>query len=346
MASAGFARCVLLAFAAAGAAAQTPPPPDPFSFFSPAVAVTSDERARLARGDAVVKVLPARDREVAIFSAARIDADGDRLAAWVRQIADLKNSEHVPAIARFSHPPRLGDLSALSLDDDDLNDIRRCRPRDCGLKLNEEEIAALRQAVADGGQNWKPLAQDVFRRLLLTRVTRYLEAGHAGMPPYRDHETPVHQSEEFAFLAAQSGFLNVGLPGLLDHIERYPHATLPAAESFLYWSKEILGGRPVVSITHVTIVRGRAAGVPDALVAAKQVYASHYMTGSFAVTAVVGGGPARFLVYLNRSRVDVLSGFFGGLARRLIERRLRGDAAGVVSDLRRRIESGPPPAPL
>jgi hypothetical protein len=53
--------------------------------------------------------------------------------------------------------------------------------------------------------------------------------------------------------------------------------------------------------------------------------------------------PHRYLVYLNRSRIDVLDGFLGGFVRRIVERRLRSEAADVVRGLRRRLESGEPP---
>jgi hypothetical protein len=54
------------------------------------------------------------------------------------------------------------------------------------------------------------------------------------------------------------------------------------------------------------------------------------------------GGP-NYLVYLNRSDIDVISGVFGGLARTIIERRVRNEAGEVLEGLRTRLQSGPPP---
>ena len=45
-----------------------------------------------------------------------------------------------------------------------------------------------------------------------------------------------------------------------------PPPTAPDVESFLYWSKERLANKAVVSVTHVSMVRGRQLpqpGVPD-----------------------------------------------------------------------------------
>jgi hypothetical protein len=84
--------------------------------------------------------------------------------------------------------------------------------------------------------------------------------------------------------------------------------------------------------------------MPEALVASRQVYASHYMTGALATTAVFGArnGAPGYLTHLNRSRIDVLGGLLGPVARLVIERRLRAEAAVVIDGLRTRLASGEP----
>jgi hypothetical protein len=54
------------------------------------------------------------------------------------------------------------------------------------------------------------------------------------------------------------------------------------------------------------------------------------------------GGP-NYLVYVNRSQVDVLHGMFAGIIRWFMQRRLKAEAATVLQGLRRRLESGEPP---
>jgi hypothetical protein len=67
------------------------------------------------------------------------------------------------------------------------------------------------------------------------------------------------------------------------------------------------------------------------------------MTGSLALTALVGReGEPRYLAYLNRSRLDLFRGVFGGVVRRIVRGRLRSEAGEVVHGLRQRLESGPP----
>jgi hypothetical protein len=103
------------------------------------------------------------------------------------------------------------------------------------------------------------------------------------------------------------------------------------------------GGKPIVSITHINIVRNRAEGRPEALVAVKQVYASHYLTASLSFTAIsdASDSASRYLVYARRSRADVLTGPFAGLIRRTVERRIRSEGPALLDRLRRRLEREP-----
>ena len=99
-----------------------------------------------------------------------------------------------------------------------------------------------------------------------------------------------------------------------------------------------------MSVTHVVMARGSGARARDAIVLGKQLFATHYVNGSLNVTAVVGGdrSPARYLVILNRTNVDLLGGFFAGLTRYSIERRLKSEWSAILEHLARRLESGPP----
>lgn len=316
----------------------------PLDFFQPPVTINPRERSRLDEGAVVVKTLDARARDVAIFAAAEIDTSGDRLVSWVRRIEALKRGPHVHAIARFSHPPRLEDLAAVALDDDEIDALRSCRPGSCGLKVSQDEIRMLRAIADRRGAGWRSDLQEAFRRALLARATTYLERGMGGLPAPGDTSTALLPEQEAASIASMLPFLAHQLPAHMEFLRAFPTAPAAGVESFLYWARESLGGKPVISITHVTISRPGGPARPDAIVVARQVYASHYMTGALGVTAIVGGrgGAPSYLAYLNRSRLDVLDGPFGGLVRRIVERRLRNEAGQVIDALRRRLRSGEP----
>ena len=136
------------------------------------------------------------------------------------------------------------------------------------------------------------------------------------------------------------------MPGLVGWLRAYPHEG-GDLESFFYWSKEFFGsGKPVIGVTHVGIARPSLAGGTATIVAGKQILATHYSQTSLGLTMALPGaaGSPTYLVYVNRSALDVLSGMVGTLARGIMERRLSRQAPVVVSGLRTRLESGPPPA--
>lgn len=315
---------------------------DPFAFFQPSVTITAEDRRELARGRPITRILSAKDREVAVFGAIPVSIDGARFLAWIRHIEALKRGPYVPVIRRFAGPPRITDLLDLMLDDEDLSEIMACRPRDCGLKLSAGEMTELQRAAADAGSHWKAALQERFRHIVLERVQTYLETGV--IAPYENHEDEVQPAQAFGRLVDHSLFLNERLPSFANHLRGAPTSS-PAIESFVYWSKERLAEKPIIRVTHVHILRDDDPGLPDVLIAGKEIFTTHYINASLGVTALVRGNPGgpNYLVYLNRSEVDVLRGMFGGILRWFMQRRLRAEAAAILEGLRRRLESGEPP---
>lgn len=318
---------------------------DPFVFFQPSVTLSADDRRRLDHGEPIARTVPGEDGEVAVFAAVPIAIDGHRVVAWMRRIEALKKSAYVAAIGRFSDPPRIQDLAALALDDDELAEIIACRPRDCSLKLSAGEMTRLAAAAANAKHDWKAALQHEFRCVVLERVTTYLADGHGALAPYDNQKGQVHPDARFAALLGHSVFLTTRMPEFAEHLRGYPRTRMPEVESFVYWSKERLAGKAIVSATHLSILLSRDPGLPETLVAGKEIFATHYVNASFGVTAVLRGEPGgpNYLTYLNRSEVDVLGGVFGGLVRWMVQRRLKAEAAEVLQGLRKRLEGGEPP---
>jgi hypothetical protein len=229
-------------------------PADPFSFFAPPLQISKDQRRQLEAGKVVAAALPAEDHELAIFAAGAIDIDGDVLIEKVNHIVQLEKGPMVPQVGRFSEPPRLEDLSTLSLDEVDLESIKRCRPRDCAVKLSTAEIERLRQAIAEAGRNWRDATLEEFRRIVLERVTAYLAHGESGIPAFSDNGVDLNAT--FLTLMHHSPYLQSKMPQLAAAVERYPAVKPPGVESFLYWSKEKPWRNPIISVTQVQITRG------------------------------------------------------------------------------------------
>ena len=320
------------------------PARDPFEFFAPSVVVSSAERASLDRNQALTRPLAGPKGQLGVFVATRLNAHPDAITAWTRAIVELKRGKFVLAIGRFSDPPQVSDLDALALDDRDLESIRRCRPGACALKLSAAEIRTLSAAAARTPDDWRVGVQQEFRRLLVERVLQYQAAGLAEAPVPADRTGAPHPQHALSAIVDASPYLT-SIPEARRWLLLYPRADA-SVESFFYWSKEHYGeGKPVISVTHVGIVRSRADHrLPTVLVLGKQILATHYIEGGLGLTTIVRDSTTgtAYLAYLNRSQVDFLRGWFGGLMRGMLEDRLEREAPLIVRSLRERLESGAP----
>lgn len=319
---------------------------DPFGFLHPNVSLTSADRRALDRGEPVVALLDTEGPELAVFSATRVDAEvtPERALAWMRQVERLRKGRYTLAAGRFSSTPSLNDLDGLHLDEVDLDDIRTCRPGRCGLKLSSNEIAQLRQIVAEAGDGWRDRVQIAFREIVLARVQAFSRGGHAALEAISDRRPPRSTANAFARVLEHSPFLWRAAPLLARHLEVRAAAPLPGSESLVYWAKERLGSKAVVSATSLTLVQNDAATGPQALMIGVQVFATHYLDATLAVTAVVRDQrTARtYFVYVHRSDVDLLDGCWGPLVRPMIEARILQEAPGILREVNARLSRGDP----
>lgn len=298
------------------------------------------ERRDVLAGKVVVEVPRADGEYFVVQGAGPTVADGGRLAEWHRHVAELRRSRYVPSIQRFSSPPVLDDLADLVLDRGDLDDLRNCQPGDCGLQLAADEIGTVREAIAAGGRSWRDAATDAFRRIMLARARAYLAGGIASVPLPADSRDAIAPSREFeALLETFAGDPLLTSP-VQAYLRNYPRHG-GDVESYLYWSKEKLGDvKPIVAITHLSI---HDAGAARHVVTSAQVFATHYLDASVGYTAVLTAASGEgYLVYRRRVRADVLDSTFGGLIRRVVNRRVRSIGPRALEGLRTTIEQPPP----
>jgi hypothetical protein len=331
-----------LAVLAVGAAASSGVPADPFAFFSPTVRVTPAERTRLDTGDVLVRTLPADDGHLAVFAATRIETAPLALIEWTRNIERLKRGPLVLRVGRFARRPSPRDVEELSLESNDVDALRRCRPGNCEVKLSVEEIEAIRQAIVAAGADWRLAAQQAFRAALVERVRLHHERGLLALPSYADKTHSLSVGEAFSSIIARSPYLVRAFPDAVNTLQT-PARDTDSDDAFYYWSQERYGGgRTVVTVTYVRLLP-EPARAPQAMTVSTQLFASHYINGAVGLTAIVCDRVAScYLTYLNRTHSDMLGGLFGGLKRALIEERLESDTPAVLRIIKQRLESGPP----
>ena len=156
--------------------------------------------------------------------------------------------------------------------------------------------------------------------------------------PDCDHKTPVAPAEAFQAVLHRLGcsfrwqfdcyaaYLR-GFPNIAD---RHVQEVVPVT-----WSKETLGMKPIVSITHFSAAWASISRIAlRRVVVSKQVYATHYRNAAITMNVVVADGASHYLVYINRSQIDAFKGMFGGFVRRVVERRVLAEAPDVLRGIR------------
>jgi hypothetical protein len=305
-------------------------------------AIRSHDVARIDAGHVFSRTLDVTDsREVATLGIVRVTMTPDFYVSRLADIAAFKRDDSVLQIGAFSDPPRLEDVATLTLDESDLRSLRECRVGRCGVQLSAEAIRRFGRDVQWGRPDASIRANEVMRQVLVDYVTQYRSGRATSAMQYADVSEPVDVRREFASLVQTNVIAWPRFPQLLQHLVDYPVPGPTPISDVIYWSKEKVGRRPVVSITHVAIARLAGESAADYAIASKQIYGSHYFDASLGLTVLVqdrsGSAPATYLGYFNRSRVDVFGGLFGGVTRRLVTSRAQSTVTEHLGRLQRNL---------
>ena len=310
------------------------------AFLTSSFKVTNAELDRMDAGQVVSRTLtPGDSREVATLGIVRVRATPQFYVEQLADIVTFKRSEAVLQIGTFGNPPDVHDIGNLTLDEWDVRKLRDCRVGDCGVHLSAEAIERFRQEVDWKRADAQSQASRVMRQMLVEYVTRYRNDGMAGAMNYADQPKPLDTGREFASLIDGDVDALQHFTDLRQHLLQYPRAQTPGTIDILYWSKERASRRTVVTVTHLAISRP-VGGPSDYAIASKQIYGAHYFDASLGLTVLLRDGsaspPAMYVLYLNRSRVDVFGGMFGGVAGRIVSAdtltRSRGACSSAAVD--------------
>jgi len=320
---------------------SSPVVPDARTFLSAKAGFSTEQLANLDRGSPEGAFFESRiSTEVAPFGAIRVRVSGDYFLARYRDIAGFKKAKEVVRVGKFSSPPRIEDLEGLTLEPGEINALRKCRPGDCVIKMSDQMIRRLHEEVDWKAPDGATRAMAVYRRLLLDYVTDYLTRGKPALMTYHSRKTPTRLLEQSDAILADSAQLRERFPAFARCIDSFPRDTPPNTEHFVYWSKEAFGFKPVVSITH-TIIHSPSKGT--IVTASRQLYATHYFIGSLGIAEFAEdepGSAGAYMMYLNRTRVDLLGSFFGPLIRRIVRGRVLEGMERNLRLVKERLETG------
>jgi len=313
----------LIMCAAVGVAALAGAAADVRTVLARDFALSPQDFADLERGKTVKHTLKGVPGEIAVVGAIRVHAPKTKLIERVRDVATFKRGPDILQIGVFSSPPVEADLAPLTVDANDF-DVASCRVHDCDVRLPADAIERAAAVSARGGD--RQAAGGAFLKQLIFEQVAAYTSGHPGRFTQfddDDDDRPVRPLDAFADLMSRARALDDLVPGLSDHLRRFPAGTVVGAQDVLYWSKEKFGIDPFITVTHMTIVCPS-----DALcvVASKDVYSTRYIDASLSLTIAIDAPASRDafdLIYANRTRAHALGGFLSGLRRSIAERRAR-----------------------
>jgi hypothetical protein len=344
-----FCMAIVLAAGAAGfampaaraAAADPSAAPAAHTLLSSEFGVGAADLRDLERRRSIGRSLPTQDsREVATLGAVHLRVPARFYLDQLRDVVSFKQAEAVQQIGTFGHPARVEDVAGLTIPDDQLERLRRCRPHDCNLQLSAAAIARFQAEVDWNSPRAAEGANAVLRRILVDLVNQYRSSGAAALMEYNDRRQPLATAHAFATMVAERPVVLQRYPALYRHVVYFPAAAAPDVQDVIYWSREKMGPAVIISVTHMAYATLDAPAGAYA-VASKQLYGSQYFDASLGLTLVLPDAADRasaYLVYVNRSRLDVLGGVLGALKRPIVRSRTRSAVADHMIKVRDMVE--------
>lgn len=276
----------------------------------------------------------------------RVKVPLDFVLHRIEDIEAYKKGPAVLQVGKFQSTPEEQDLRSLQLLPADIASLPNCQPMACDVKLSADMMKQIQSQL--GGRNGASArnVERAFQNVLFQYFQHYLEHGKDALITYQDKPQPVSLAEVSAGALQEFGWIRTYAPALWSRLEHQdPPDRNPASRGdYYYWSKEKAGLKAVVSLTQVTMWRSMVKRPSTALIASKQLYASHYFEASLGLTVLIDDstaeGPAIWIAYFNRSSVDAFDGWLGGLKRSLAVLRLPSALRGNLIQTKRNLENG------
>lgn len=335
---------ILVMSAAMSCVAQTNR--EPQTFFREYIHLNDAQIVSIEHGKPIAQILSTQTPwEIAVFGAIYINASPEDYLKTVRNLSNLQHSPDYLALRQISAPPKLSDFEGFVLEDEDIKDLKSCKPGKCELQLPVESIEELHNAV-----NWSaPETASQVNRLVQTmafqELINYQKEGNDALGAYYDKEQPLRVIEQFETLVRESSSLSAYLPDLERYLMGYPEVRLPKSEDVFYWEKVKFGLKPTLRMNHAVIYRGPGPSQQIDAIAVKQLYASHYFQTAVDVSVCARDSSKPqdrgfYLITIKGSRQAGLTGPKGSIIRKAAVSRTRSSLESSLTHIKRVLEAG------
>jgi hypothetical protein len=211
--------------------------------------------------------------------------------------------------------------SSSSLDPQDIDALKKCKPGDCDVQLPASYMDDFRKTV-----DWtsptvaEQIDKDV-REAGLQELTAYQRDGNRALDVYYDKQHPVDVAEQFKYMISYSKALPEYLPDVYGYLLTYPGDKPAKTEDSFYWSKVKFGLKPTLRVVHVITTQKPTKDSTAYFIAEKQLYASHYFETALDLTSCIPDSPDSkgkffYLIKVMGSEQAGLTGAKGSVVRK------------------------------
>jgi len=281
---------------------------------------------------------------VFVFGSVYVQSTPERYLALAADVNALRKLPGYLAVGKFSDPPQLSDLDGFTLDEQDVDQLKSCKPGHCELQLPSEAIEAFQRSIDWSRRDKTEQVNRLTQQMAIECLSRYIQGGNAALGTYRDKSHPTEIGETFQSLLGWSKALPVYLPDVQRYLLDYPSVPSANFESEFHWEKINFGLKPTLRIVQTIVYRGTRSTGPIFAVAQKQLYASHYFQSALDLTVCVkdSSHPERagfYLVTIKGSQQAGLTGFKGGIVRKVAVDKTRSSLERALASVKQKLEA-------
>lgn len=301
--------------------------------------------SKLRKGELITKLFPVQDqREVAVCGIIPINTPFDFGLKTFQSTMERQNQKSILSFGSFSKFPKIEDISSLTLEKNDIEDLKKCRVGNCKLRLSADMINRFQNDVNWNAPDYSTQTTNLFRQMILQYVQDYLSRGNSALIEYRDQTDSVNLQKEQSLLLKKLIWINDFAPEISEYLQNFPHSEPPNTTMSIGWAKVKFGLKPVIIITQTLNYQTENNGISQILSVSKQIYANHYFDSSISLTAFIkfpqiDSTPNAFLLYSNHSRSSSFDGIFSKFKRQIVEQEAMENLRSLLQESKVKVES-------
>ena len=93
--------------------------------------------------------------------------------------------------------PEFSDLDSFTLDEQDIQELKKCKPTHCDVQLPSEAIDAFQQSVNWSSPDSADQVNRLAKKMTIEAITRYKQGGNAALGTYREKAHPSVVADTF-----------------------------------------------------------------------------------------------------------------------------------------------------